>query len=470
MSTLYFCVVERRNFGDLISVEGASRLDLRPVPDLDSLLRQPPPGQAVLAIWSQDPQAGIQLPELLICQDGTESDWAAWITTFGSKIRPFSAYMRLLTHSEFQNVAKGIRTPTLDRLTWPVAGLVLGEVLAASRLPDSSLETVPAAACASTLSFAMFRAAATYCNFQQWSQLVKAWQFVREVTRQRPRSVEGAAVAHVCATIMEAAGVRNSNAFFGALNANVVRACHEVITSPERGPSSLSIIPEFAATEEKMHGSREDRVVAFAEFVQRIGAISGLDPELTSFMLGYLASRIAPGTIQHSSVLGPIAHRYATASLWYGFCAGFGGTDLNVRSASGRRPNLDLPASARRVARDLLRPEPVVASPSCDIAFLELVALSRSGGDPLGGLMRTTQGTVTIELAPAVWTVVNVSSRSGAEGLTRTSRDRETLAAMGEHIERLREAYSDLLWGEDASREGGQRSLFVPRPKKSKRP
>ena len=132
-------------------------------------------------------------------------------------------------------------------------------------------------------------------------------------------------------------------------------------------------------------------------------------------MLGYLASRIAPGTMQHSAILGPITHRYATALLWYGFFAGLGRLEINVRSTIGRK-TVDSrispqPLDGSRV--DLLRPEPILSAPNCDIAFLELLALSRTGGDPLAGLTRTTQGTATIELAPAVCTVVNVSSKAG---------------------------------------------------------
>jgi hypothetical protein len=466
MNTLYSCLVERRHFGDLLSAEGMSRLDLKLSRDVQSLSAKLNPfSQSVVAVWSQEPRAVGFLPDLLICKDGEERDWAAWITTFGAKIRPFTAFTRLITRSVFENLVAGERTPSLGHLTWPIAGLILGEVLAASGLPDKSLETMPANACESTLSFAMFRAAARYTSFRQWPQLVESWEFVRQATRQHQRMIESDAVARVCATIMEASDLNKVDALLTSRDRLVLHACYELITSPGSAPASLLVIKQFSSIEERMYGPREDRVVAFSEFIRDLERGPG-DSELTSFMLGYLASRIAPGTIQHSSVLRPLSQRYATALLWYGFCAGFAGPETNTSRiiVGGRRSPLDLPASARRVARDLTRPESILGTPTCDIAFLELLALSKTGGDLLSDLIRTTQGTATVELAPGVSTVVNVSSKSGPEDSLRPAKEKDIIATMGEYIERLTGAYNELVKSDVG--DAGQRTLFPQKRKK----
>jgi hypothetical protein len=463
MNSVHFCTVERRNFGDLLSAEGKYRLKVQSVRDLASVLQLRPGDKTVTAVWSQDPRQSTQLPEMLICQDGTSSDWAAWITTFGAKVRPFSAFTRLIERTAAQNLATSARTPVLNGLTWPITGLILGEVLAASRLPDRSLDSLAANACESTLSFAMFRAACLYSRFQEWGALVHSWEFVRKVTRQQPRTVESSAVARVCAAIIDAASLSDDGLLAGSGDVNVLRVCREIISSPESIPQSLSLIPQFTSIAERMFGPREERVVAFNEFVRNLNRPPSDYDELTSFMLGYLASRIAPGTMQHSGVLAPIAHRYKTALLWYGFCAGFGGTDLSARNLlSSQRSTPDLPVSERRVARDLLRPESLLAYPTCDLAFEELLVLSRTGGDPLSGLIRTSQGSAIVDLVPGVSTVVNVSSK-GPEAPMRTERERDLIVAMGEHINRLRDLYRDLA-GTDTL--DGQRSLLPPKRKK----
>jgi hypothetical protein len=214
-----------------------------------------------------------------------------------------------------------------------------------------------------------------------------------------------------------------------------------------------------------MRGPREDRVVALSEFVRDIEESPSGNRELISFALGFLASQIAPGTIQHSAVLDSVARRYTTAMLWYGFFGGLGESKANSTNvADATRPILDLPVSAKWVARNLLRPETILMTPNCDVAFFELVALSRSGDDPLFSLMRTAQGTATIELMPGIWTVVNVSPRLGTGEALSSAREKEILAAMGEYLDRLRGAYNDLV-GSDIG-EPRQRSLFQQKRKR----
>jgi hypothetical protein len=213
-----------------------------------------------------------------------------------------------------------------------------------------------------------------------------------------------------------------------------------------------------------MHGSREDRVIAFEEFVHQSASSFASKPAVISFMLGYLASRIAPGTIRHSAVLSQVMDRYPTSVLWYGFCAGFGEIEANLPIGKAKR-SISFPASARRVIRELLRPEPVFGAPICDIGFLELLVLSRTGGNFLEGLIKTSQGSLIVELLPGVCTSVNVSSKPPAEPQLRELRERELLTLLGDQIERLRETYMDFLTAEAPGSEPQQRSMFPNRRK-----
>jgi hypothetical protein len=460
MNTLFSCLVERRNFGNLLSAEGVRRLDLDAERDLRTvLLNRSPRDLSVLAVWAQPPHENNVLPSLLICDDQSESDWAAWITTFGAKIRPFSAYMRLIALSKLQTLSLEGRQPSLKGFTWPLAGLILGEVLAASALPDKTLETMPANACESTLSFSVFRAVAAHPTFASWPQLIQAWELVRQVTRQHTRLIDSASVARVCSIVMQSLGLAEGYNLVDPNNLKLITACRELLRTPAKAPLTIKLIPQFSYIEERMHGPREDRVIAFSDLLRDLERSSPpADGDLTSFALGYLASRIAPGTIQHSSVLRPAIHKYPTALLWYGFCAGVPGLENR-----GWTP-MEFPAGARRIARDLLRPESLLDAPSSDISYLELLALARTGGDPLNGLITSTQGTATIELAPAVSTVVNVASKVESDDVARSAKGRDLLISIGESLEDLTAAYNDLMRAE--APESRQRGLFAPKRKK----
>ena len=214
-----------------------------------------------------------------------------------------------------------------------------------------------------------------------------------------------------------------------------------------------------------MHGAREDRVVAVNEFAHSILKTSSSRPEVTSLMLGYLVSRIAPGTIRHLSVLAPVANHYPSAVLWYGFCAGLGDAEGGgLARLGGGRAGVDLPSGARRIARDLLRADSLVEAPDCDIGYPELVALSRTGGRELEGLTTLTQGTFIVELAPGVCSTANIPRQVVGEEPARAAREKEILETMGESIERLQKAYIALSGNAPTGRE--QRSLFSTKRKK----
>lgn len=442
MNPYYYARLARRDFGDLLSEEGASRLNIETSVEAD--FPEPSNPNEILAVWSSDLEKTAQLPVALICQDGTQDDWAAWITTFAPRIRPFSAYMRLMTSTDFRRTSKRAPVPSIGELAWPQVGLVLGEVLMVSGLPDKSLETLPVTACMSTLSFVMSRTAAIYADFEEWPDLVAMWKSVREITKQSDRSVESALIARACATIMDASGFRGASKILTRNDMEVCEVCRRLIRSPQGIPNFLAGNKLFARAEAMMHGSREDRVLAFEDFVRKSDGISVHGQEVMSFMLGYLASRIAPGTIRHSSVLAPIVHRYPTSMLWYGFCSGFGEADPDMRHAR-RRGGLDLPLSARRVFRELLRPEPLLSVPGCDIGYLELLALSRTGGNPLESLVRMTQGSVTVEFLPGVCTSVNVSPKPAEDSQVREFLQRDTITTMGQQIDRLSDTHRKLM-------------------------
>ena len=95
-----------------------------------------------------------------------------------------------------------------------------------------------------------------------------------------------------------------------------------------------------------------------------------------------------------------------------------------------------------------------------------MLALSRTGGDPLEGLIKMTQGSVIVELLPGVCTSVNVSSKPPVESKVPELRERKFIAIMGEQIERLRETYKVLFAAEAPGSEAEQRPLLPSRRKK----
>ncbi|MDB6059251.1 MAG: uncharacterized protein JWO95_3095 [Verrucomicrobiales bacterium] len=439
MSTVYFSHISRSEFGNLLSDEGLAQLPIR-----SSAVAALYPGRnELLAIWMNHPTEKPLLPAALVCEDGTENDWSAWISTYAPRLRPFSAYCRLLPRTFFVRYAEQSSKSNLGEILWPVAGLILGELLVSSRLPDKALDNVSGAACASTLSFAIFRAAAMYGGTVSWRELTERWLTVRMVTKQRERPLDHFDIGRICADVLTAFGTFEVEREPERRD-SVVEACRDLMRSPQRTPTPFFSIPGFGETEDKMHGSREDRVIAFDRFATSVNQEPvELQSELLSFALGYLASRIAPGTMRHATVLERTMNRCPSSALWYGFCAGFGDTDRSSAMSNTRR-GVDLPIGARRLARDLTRDGTILDPPTCDIAFRELLVLSRTADDPMEGITTTTHGTAIVELAPCVETTVNTSSRRQVDSGNAATQDRDALEKLGAQIERLAETYRSI--------------------------
>lgn len=487
MSPAFACRIDRGDFGDLLTVRGLARTNIAPM-SIEEVVTEPLSGpQAMLVAWSRDPRETGQLPELLVCEDGTESDWAAWISTYAARIRPFSAYSRLLGVAEARTLLSAWRsTPDLKGLTWPLVGVVLGEVLAASGLPDRALESAPAVLCTSTLSFALFRAAALYASFEP-NNVVDRWTLARSATGRQTRAFD-AAVTRACKTIIEAAELGKPGSY--TRNNDMVASvaiCRELIDDPTDIPRSLARVPAFGGLAQVMRGPREDRVVALERFFRELppATAQSFDRESVAMLLGYLTSRIAPGTMRHSAMLRGVADRYPAALLWYGFCAA-----LSAKGTEGAKgtesqpdePGDDLPASGRRIARELLRREEFLGPPSADVGVLELLALSRLRREALAGVIATTQGTMTVELIPGVvtaisWPLVRQSAPeeapvgSGAGAAVAARRDDSTarfiereLRALSERIDRLRRDLDPQRGVADDAE--AQRTLFDPRRRK----
>ena len=93
-----------------------------------------------------------------------------------------------------------------------------------------------------------------------------------------------------------------------------------------------------------------------------------------SFIAGYMASRIQPGSLDHFPVLFPVTDKLRESLLWYGACSG-----LTPESSVNAYGN----GLGWLMKRELGRPLHWLDRPNCDIAFSEMsVLLANREGTP----------------------------------------------------------------------------------------
>lgn len=468
--SIFYSFIERRDFGNLLTSEGIASVQPQEIRNLRLALKVKPGAQTIVAIWADDPYESGQLPELLVCADGVRMDWIAWLTTYAKSLRPITAFSRVLEYDEASALDDPALTPSLDRLSWSAAGVVLGEVLASSRMADNLLDSLPSTAFTSTLSYSMFRSFALYRSTDQAREVVAAWDVVRDIAEQRERQLPAGLIANVCLTIFDAFGDAGEGKKSVKLQSEVMKCCKELLMYPNVAPRRLGSISGFQEAEAVMRGPRESRVVALDAFIRAVSKNREGEREVLSFAIGYLASQIAPGTIQHAGLLTSVVSEFPESLLWYGFCAGLWGGEQSELFGHRGRIGADMPHSARRILRDLLKKEGLLCRPSADVSFFELLALSRTGRGTIEAIPKASQSTLVVELQPGVDMTVNAANRPAHEQRSRTVRP-EVIALMGDAIERLRRLHSDLtVEDRGVSRAASGRSIYEDKqpPKRSK--
>ena len=163
-------------------------------------------------------------------------------------------------------------------------------------------------------------------------------------------------------------------------------------------PDQRHTLPEAFSL---MEGPREQRVAAFEHVSSTVMQGDARSAMSRAFLLGYLASRIAPGTLEHLSLLRPLENRLPGVMLWYGLCAGLsGGNELVQRLGS----------VGNRIVRELRRRESVFDAPRSDVSIAELTVLKRSS-DQNAVSSLATDGHLVVELFPHVNATVRIGKR-----------------------------------------------------------
>ncbi len=414
--------------------------------------------QTVLAVWLDQPAENFDLPVLLVTAEGRDRDWLAWAATYIQQIRPFTAFCRVLDIAALlseDRILQPIKIGTLAHV-----GLILGETLSLSDLlPRSPNEPLTTLAYNGALSFALARELSLRGKSESYSQIIERWSLVRRLTRQQERKLSSEIYSistllydrfHKYKTDKNALGnPRLSDALID------LQERREVNLNAFFAPITRLIGADIA---ESMRETREVRVTNFERAAKALINEPKLPEAEASFVLGYLASRIAPGSLAHAKLILSLPDRYPSSILWYGVCAGLAPETMILTELGGL---------GRRILRDLQSADDFLSRPRADLAWMELNILL--GGDKvLDQFVTASPFQLKIELAPGVWTVVNWSSRTRAvQPAESISMPRDERIDIAREIERashhLMTLASQVAGGGADPGKGTQRELFPKR-------
>jgi hypothetical protein len=375
--------------------------------ELDSLDLTRLSSDELQLVWRERPNERASFPALVVVQREHQRDFLAWALTYLASYRPFTSFCRVVDATTASTALGRSGFPTLGRLQDACLGLIFGEV--ATYLNGMvELRQFTVNACASTFSYVMARAMALKILPAAEYLLTAAWPAVRVATRQPRLTLDTTGILepwHALVAIAERGGEFGSSGL--APTGLIADACMELYTTGSiSGRHWKLFAPELSRlgdAQDEMRGPREERVMAFERAVASLTASHFRENNAGAFLCGYLASQIAPGTLEHAQLLSRHLATFPTALLWYGLCAGLNEKASLESYASGL---------GRRVLRDLLASDQALDRPRCDIAVSELEILLGNADNLVIDLRQANPGHLVVEVAPCVTTVVRWPSRT----------------------------------------------------------
>lgn len=365
--------------------------------------------EEVMLVWRDEPRAAGNLPNVILVEQRKVRDTLAWTATYLPDCRPITAFVRVTDAKTFSNAIKWQSAPSLGVVEGACLGLIVGETAAYTnrRIPASSLSPN---ACASTLSFALARALAVGYKGTEVHHLRDAWLAVRTITGQAELRAQPSVLNAPWSAIfaLSSKDLSLPREYQEQLPKDVLTACFQCLEIGHVGTDmwqsltkGLKYVADLIGS---MDDSREERVKAFEKAVLEVLKRRSRKPVVEAFLIGYLASRISPGTLDHLDLLSRYALSMPEAFLWYGLLAGLSSRN-GIQNFSG--------GLGRRVLRELLRRESILDRPRADIAEVELRVLSESHReDP--GIRGSFPGYLDVELAPCVNSLVRLKGSKAA--------------------------------------------------------
>jgi hypothetical protein len=385
----------RTEFASLLS-------ELRPLGNVQASmlygeLVYPPMSHGLWALWDDEDATQDCVPRVVVVDNDDMTDFLAWAVTFIPQFRPLTAFMRILPWTGY-SMSREPRVPTHKGLASVLAGAVLGEALMDAS-DKQLLEKLPLAALESTYSSTIGRALLAGLSPTLIRDASSGWHSVRQLTGQTPRRGNAKAMEEVWSVIL---------ALFDSTSLDVGRwrhsdatldGCREILETGRLSDSTAQQMVHGRVNIDSyiqaMSDSKERRVEAFENAVEALTS-EAMKELPAGFLVGYLASLVSDGSLEHTHLVLPLRDRLPHAMVWYGVCAG-----LHPNS----RVLTDHGHLGLRLVRAFSRRDTLLSLPNCDIALSELEILFR--GDPRArGFWQANSSFLRVEVAPMVTTVV----------------------------------------------------------------
>jgi hypothetical protein len=397
MNLVYF--VNRGALGTVLT-QGAQTRQLETL-ETRSLAIQPSglADQQVALVWSYESRYDM-LPNLIVVNDGMARDFLAWTNTFLPQFKPITSHLRVLERRELllydddDSPIRGHTIPDGIVLRQAGIGLMLGELLSSGFLARPFRQSpLPINVLASGIAFPILRALWLRAHIDI-GVIAERWSHLRQITKQQERPLLPQRTVGALRVLSELVGQGRTQS---TEESQIYDVCRELAEGHKGSERLFAAFPGIKEANLKLDDTREARVSKFEAAVQWMLSRSTTHAELDAFAIGFLANELHPGTLTYVDLIYPLLQRWPSALIWYGVCAGL-----------VERSNVlyELGGVGLRAWREVSRPDSIVSRPAADLSLLELDVLL-SSDRPSEEFATSSGSSLSVELAPAIWSVVS---------------------------------------------------------------
>lgn len=361
----------------------------RPVGDFDEAAFS----DIVLA-WDREPFEGALLsrPPIIAIQGDFLTDFLAFAGTYISTYQPFTAFFRVVPIEMLSMLVSPARHKMrkLSKQSF-FAGAIIAEARLQSGDRVRKLSDITIQAGMATLSAAVVTALNKGFDISVARTVMINWRKTRSILSSESLRVDPDRICNFWEAVY-LAHEGNISARGTADTERAARFLREVMSNPDDTdpPSWLSLldIPSTQNILGRMRDSREDRVRAMDDAVASVAKAKHLDVQLRELVTGYLASRVAGGSMSYLDILMPLEAELPLATMWFGlFCSLRNENDVLLAGD----------CLGRRIARRISQKGEIFSAPVADISLAELDVFR-----PGLNLRTEHQNVIEVEIFPGI--------------------------------------------------------------------
>jgi hypothetical protein len=433
---------DKKRFLDLIS----SRDPIKTLNVKSSNTIEPVLGNdQILLAWRNKPShLDFPLPEVICVYEGKIREFLAWASTYIPNFQPFTAYCRVIEQSNFSKAKDRTQTLLKSQSKAMMLGAIIGEAI--THCLNKNIKQLTPTSIMSTVSFAIVRGLSVGYGFEDSDNIINKWDEARHISNQQRRKLDCKDIKQFWNVVIsldrKTVGLKNNN-LIGKDSDHMIDACLEMQSN---GFIGKDVWKKFTdnfmiknIVEEDFKGPREERVKLFEKYTSSILSNSHVPKPLSSFLLAYLAYRVAPGQFDYTHLLSPLLIKYPDTIMWYGFFTGLSKkTDIyNYNYGMGWRILYDLMAAGNIFDRS-----------ASDISIDELDVILNVD-KPNTNIRASNPNHLIVEIAPMIYTSIHWPHPQSSGQLELFDRDphdeklQYTLRKLGQTINTARFLFDD---------------------------